>query len=119
MFAKVGPANEPKEDHLLSPEIVYNAAVTQRERPLATRGDLHVMRYHQYGRAETVAQIVDQSQDLRAGARVEIAGGLVGQHNRRIDRECASDRDALAFPAAQLVRLMLYAFAELHQVEQL
>ena len=46
---------------------------------------------------------------------VEIAGRLVGQENRRIDRQRARDGDALALAARQLVGQMLQPVTELHE----
>ena len=46
----------------------------------------------------------EEGHDLDAGLRVEVAGRLVGQQDRRIVHERARDRDALALAAGQLVR---------------
>ena len=48
-------------------------------------------------------QIADQAQDLGAGVSVEVAGRLVGEQDRRIDRQRAGDGDALALAAGELV----------------
>ena len=64
-------------------------------------------------------QIANQRENLLAGVRVEIAGRLVGEQDRRIDRQRARDRDALALAAGQLLRQVLQAVAELHQSQQL
>ena len=64
-------------------------------------------------------QVADQREDLVAGARVEVAGRLVGEQDRRIDRQRARDRDALALAARQLVGQVLQAVAELDERQQL
>ena len=64
-------------------------------------------------------QILHQRQDVGAGLRVEVAGRLVGQQDRRIHGQRARDRDALALAARELVGKMIQARAQLHQVEQL
>ena len=79
----------------------------------------HVVRDDQDGRAQALVQIVDQRQNLLAGVRIEIAGGLVGQQNRRIDGERARDGDALALAAGKFVGQVREAVRELHQVQQL
>ena len=98
-----------------SPDVLDDAAVAQRDRPAAALGDVHVVRHDHDGRAEPGVQIADQREDLLAGVRVEIAGRFVGEQNRRIDRQRARDRDALALAAGQFLGQMLQAMTELHQ----
>ena len=86
---------------------LHDPAVAQGDRPAAALGDLHVVRHDDDGRAEARVQVADQREDLLAGARVEIAGRFVGEQNRRIDRQRAGDRDALALAARELVGQML------------
>ena len=45
----------------------------------------------------------------RAGAEVELAGGLVGEQDRRIVGERTRNRDALLFPARELGRIVMPA----------
>src|SRR5215469_15958666 len=47
-------------------------------------------------------ELFQQCEDGRAGGGVEVAGGLVGQHYRRVASDGPGDRDPLAFPAGQL-----------------
>ena len=47
-------------------------------------------------------------EDFLAGARVQVAGRFVGEQDRRIDRQRAGDRDALAFAAGQLFWQVLH-----------
>ena len=56
--------------------------------------------------AEAGVEVADEREDLVAGLRVEIAGRLVGEQDRRIDRQRARDGDALALAARQLVGQM-------------
>ena len=72
---------------------------------------LHIVRDDDDRRAEACVQIANEAEDVFAGVRVEIAGRLVGEQNRRIDRQRACDRDALPFAAGQLVRQMIRAGA--------
>ena len=57
---------------------------------------------HDHGRAGAVDP-VDQLHDPDRGLGVEVAGGLVGQQQRRVVHERAGDRDALLLAARQLV----------------
>ena len=54
-----------------------------------------------------------------AGRRVEVAGRFVGEHEPRIVRERAGDRDALLLAAAQAARAGAEPIAETDRVEQL
>ena len=56
---------------------------------------------------------------MAAGRRVEVAGRLVGQHDRRIVGERARDRDALLLAARQLRRIVMRAIGQPNLVEQL
>ena len=47
-------------------------------------------------------QVPQQRQDAGAGGRVEVAGRLVGEHERRRADDRAGDRDALPLAAGQL-----------------
>jgi len=40
--------------------------------------------------------------------RIEIAGGFIGQNDRRVVRQDVRDRDALALAAGQFVRLVMH-----------
>ena len=66
-------------------------------------GDLVVVGDHDDRRAGRV-QLVQQREDVLAGAAVEVAGRLVGEHDRRPPEQRAGDRDPLALAARQLRR---------------
>ena len=57
-------------------------------------------------------QPLEDAHHFDAGARVEVAGRLVGQDDRRLVDQRARDRDALLLPARQLVGMMVSALAE-------
>ena len=58
-------------------------------------------------------------EDLAAGARVEVAGRLVGEHDRRPRDERAGDRHALLLAAGELGRAVAEALREADLVGQL
>ena len=62
---------------------------------------------------------LEEREDLEARARVEVAGGLVGEEHRRARDERARDRDALLLAAGELVRCVMHAIAETDGVERL
>ncbi len=56
----------------------------------------------------------EQPHDFEAGLRIEVAGGLVRQENRRVVHERARDGHALPLTARQFVGTMGHAIDELH-----
>src|SRR5919197_1337062 len=63
-------------------------------------------------RGPVAVQLLDQGHDLRAGRTVEVAGRLVGEHDRRRADERARDRDPLPLAARELGRACLQPGAE-------
>jgi hypothetical protein len=63
-------------------------------------------------------QVLDERQDLGAGAAVQIAGRLVGEQDRRVDRQGAGNRHALAFAAREFFGEVRQSLAELHELQQ-
>ena len=64
-------------------------------------------------------EVEQQLDDLSAGRRVEITGRLVGQHERRPQRERAGDRHPLLLAARELAGIVVGAVDESHGVEEL
>ena len=83
------------------------AAVAKHQPRVGQRGELGIVR-HQHQRGAAGAPDVEQQvHDVAAGRRVEVAGRLVGQHDRRIVGERARDRDALLLAARELRRIVM------------
>ena len=59
------------------------------------------------GRAFGAGEAAEKLDDGRAGLAVEVAGGLIGQDDRRLVGERSGDGDALLFAAAQPAWLAL------------
>lgn len=70
-------------------------------------------------RAGIVTKGQQQIDDVLPGPEVEIAGGFVGEQDRRPRCEGPCDGDPLLFAAGQLTREMLGAFGESNAVERL
>ena len=149
VLAEVGPADQRQENHVFttcfvlrascfvrcrsgavlersrapdrfrSRDVLDDSSIAERNRSRATVSDLHVVRHDDDRRAEARVQIADEREDLVAGVRVEIPRRLVGEEDRRIDRQGAGDRDALALAARQLLGKVLQAMAELDEIQQL
>ena len=84
-------------------DVLLDLSVSEVNRPMRERGDVGFVR-DQDDRVAGGVQTCEQRHDFRAGLRIEVAGRLVGQQDRRIVHERAGDRDALALPSGQLVR---------------
>ena len=81
-------------------------------------GDVGFVRDEHDGVARFV-QALEERHDLDAGLRVEVAGRLVGEQDRRVVDERARDRHALTLAAGQLVRPVVLAVAQLDLLERL
>ena len=79
---------------------------------VAVFGDVALVRDEQHRDAALAVQPLEDAHDLDAGARVEVAGRLVGQQDRRLRHERAGDRDALLLPARELVRVVIGAVGQ-------
>ena len=65
-----------------------------------------------------LVEVVDEAQDFGAGVGVEIAGGLVGEEDGRLEGQGAGDGDALALAAGELVGQVVEAVVEADELEQ-
>ena len=63
-------------------------------------------------------ELAQQRHDLRARARVEVAGRLVGEDDRRPGDDRAGDRHALALAAGELLRAVVQAVPEPDALER-
>jgi hypothetical protein len=67
---------------------------------------------------ELAVELPHHLEDLVGGLGVEVAGGLVGEHERRVERERAGDGHALLLPTRERVGARLRLLAEAHPREQ-
>src|SRR5262245_51132383 len=78
----------------------------------AARRDALVVRDEHERDAARRVQLEQEIDDLRAGARVQVARGLVGEEERGRRHERASERDALLLAARELARIVQRALGE-------
>jgi hypothetical protein len=80
------------------------------------RGD-GVVGHHHDGLAELIDRAAQQAEHLGPRPRVEVAGRLVGEHDRRAARERTGDRHALLLAAGELVGPVVEPVAETDGVD--
>ena len=95
----------------MSPRVVFDTTRPSRSATdmCATRGEIRIVRHQHQRRAAGSMDVEQQVDDLSTGRAVEIAGRFVGEQQRRIVGERASDRDALLLAARELRRIMMSA----------
>src|SRR5439155_1041869 len=86
-------------------------AVAQRHDAGSVSRNVVLVRDHD-DRLAPVVQVAEHLHQLRAGGRVEVPGGLVGEQDRGLVHEGAGDRDALALAARQLVGPVVHSVAQ-------
>jgi hypothetical protein len=76
------------------------------------------VRHEQRGRAGVAQNQLDLAPEVAAERRVEVRERLVQQHDLRLGRERARERDPLALAPRQLVRVAVGLVLEAHQLER-
>src|SRR5439155_18295733 len=82
-------------------------------------GQPRTMGHHQEAAASSCDEVARERQNVVRRRLVEIAGGLVGEQQQRLYRQCAADRDALLLSAGQLLRVALEQAAKAKPLHQL
>ena len=76
-------------------DLVANATVANDEDAIGVGGGSGVVRDEHDRLAQPIGGVPEQVEDLGSGRVVEVAGGLIGQEDRRLRRQRARQRDAL------------------------
>src|SRR5262245_3644123 len=100
-------------------ELIDDPAVGEEQRPVRVRGRARVVGDHDDGLAHLVDRTAQEAEDLAAGARVDVAGGLVGEHDPGPAGQGPGHGDPLLLAARQLGRAVLQPVAETDGVDDL
>ena len=83
-------------------DVTGDPPVGEQDHPVRVGRGRRVVRDHDDRAAELAHRAAQEAQHLGARARVEVAGGLVGEHDLGLGDQRAGDRDALLLAAGQL-----------------
>src|SRR6185312_4081549 len=93
-------------------ELVDDRTIGQEDDPVGVSGRDRVVGDHHDGLAEVVDRLAHEREDLGAGTGVEVAGGLVGEHDLGPAEQRTTDRHPLLLTTRELGRTVLEAVAE-------
>ena len=88
-------------------DVLDDTAVAQDQPRVGHRRQLGVVRHQDERRAARTVDLPQQLHDVAAVGAVEVAGWLVGQHDRRVVGQGAGERDALLLAAGELRRIVM------------
>ncbi len=89
-----------------------DASILEHHHAVGIGRHLRLMRYQDDGQPLFAVEAGDRGHDFGRGLRIDIAGRLVGQQDRRVMDQGASDGDALLLTARQLIGMVLLPGAE-------
>src|SRR4051794_16567189 len=99
--------------------VVDDLTVAQDDDPVGDGRRVRVVGDHDHGLAEVVDRVAQQAEDLVGGLRVQVAGRLVGEHDRRTVDQRARHGDALLLAAGELGRAVREPVGQADGVDQL
>src|SRR6185503_6480715 len=99
--------------------VVAHQSVAERNHARAVLGDVGLVRHEDDGDAALDVEALEDAHHLDARLRVEIAGRLVGEQQRRVVHQRPRDGDALLLAAGELVRMVAEPVAETHGLQRL
>src|SRR5581483_2915377 len=100
-------------------QLLDDVAVREEEDPVGDRGRARVVRDHHRRLSPILYRLAEELEDLAAGPRVEVPGGLVGEDDGRLRDQRARDRDALLLAAGELGGTVRAAVREADRLDQL
>ena len=94
-------------------------AVTDADRPLRVIGDVGIVRHQDDGDPLVLIQLLEHPQHFFAGARIEVAGRLIREEQRRMIDQRPRDRHALLLAPGKLRGLVVHPVAQTHAAQHL
>src|SRR5262245_52416436 len=80
----------------------HDPSVAQHQAGIRNGRQVGVVRYQDNRRSAAPMDVAQKLQDMTSGGRIQIPGRLVGEHERRIVRQRASERYPLLLAAGEL-----------------
>ena len=114
---RIGPF-EVESALLRHPAVAEAAVFGKADDPVRLLRDRFVVRHHDNSQVVLAVQGAQERHDLGARLGIEIAGGLIGQQQRRSIYQRASDGDALLLATGKLCRAMFEAVIEPHALQR-
>src|SRR5712691_3692938 len=111
--------NSRRSPGLRGCRLAEDLPVLNLEDPMGDVGHAGVVRHDDDRLLELLVEATEQVEDLLPGLRVEFAGRLVRQEERRIVREGDPDGDPLLLAAAQFVGAVARPLRHAHELEEL
>ena len=99
-----------------APVARLDPAVHNVDRAMCVGGHLGIVR-HQHDGDPFGVELLEHPQDFHAGVRIEVAGRLVGQDQRRVVDQRTADRHPLLLSAGHLRRLVIGPIGQAHAIQ--
>src|SRR5882757_2284088 len=96
---------------------VHDVPVGQEDRAVRIAGRDRVVSDHDDRLVELAPRPLQEAEDVGAAARVQVAGGLVGEDDRRLAGQCPGDGNALLLAAGQLGRAVPQPVGQAHRFD--
>ena len=93
--------------------VFLNLTIPEMKDAVGVRGHFAVVRHQNHGLPFGMEPL-DQLHNLGAGARVEVAGGLVGEQDGRVAHQGARNGHALALTSGKLIGPMIHTLNQFH-----
>src|SRR5258705_2858394 len=98
--------------------VVAHQSVAERNHARAVFGDVRLVRHEDDGDAALDVEALEDAHHLDARLRVEIAGRLVGEQQRRVVHQRPRDGDRLWLAAGELIRMVAKPVAEAYGLQR-
>src|SRR5712692_10451264 len=113
-----GGQNLARREAVADSQIATQLAVAKLEGALGIRRDVQFMCDQHHRQPFLLVQALQDVHDLDGRAAVQVAGGLVGQQERRLVHQGARDGHALLLPPGELAREVMCAVGKPHALER-